>query len=320
MATQITKVPFFSLNLQEFFSLALETLLEDLEGKVAYWFIHPENTEFWDDSGSKIKDVTCYATGNKSFFTKTELTSIKNNVQGISDISLLDQTDLARWNVSSPTTLLVIPIISEGERLATIVVFNIRSTFNLDLFKRKLSLFIRQIQITLRSLQKQSLAFVDDLTGLYNVRAFNFFLDDYFAKAKRFGLYFSVLFIDIDYLKKVNDTYGHLTGSQILREMAKIIRYSCREKDRVFRYGGDEFAVILDNSNAKRAQIIAERIRSKIEDTVFEVKKHLKIKITVCIGIASFPEHASKKEDILQLADQAMYSGKYAHRNTVFLA
>ena len=320
MATQITKVPSFSLNLQEFFSLALETLLEDLDGKVAYWFIHPENTEFWDDSGSKIKDVICYANDNKSFFTKTELASIKNNIQSISDISLLDRADLNKWNVFSPTTLLVIPVISEGERLASIVVFNIRDKFNLNLFKKKLSLFIRQIQITLRSLQKQSLAFIDDLTGLYNFRAFNFFIDDFFVKAKKFGLHFSVLLIDIDYLKKVNDTYGHLTGSQILREMAKMIRYSCREKDKVFRYGGDEFAVILDNSNAQSAQVIAERIRSKIEDTVFEVKKHLKIKITVCIGIASYPEHASKKEDILQLADQAMYSGKFAHRNTVFLA
>ena len=98
------------------------------------------------------------------------------------------------------------------------------------------------------------------------------------------------------------------------------MRSSCREKDKVFRYGGDEFAVILESSDAKSAHVIAERMRSKIEDTVFEVQKHLKIKITVCIGIASYPENASKKKELIQLADQAMYSAKNSHRNTVSLA
>ena len=320
MANKIEKVPFFSLNLQEFLSLALETLLEDLQGQVAYWFVHNNETDFWLRAGYRSDTTVCFSQGQKPFYAQQEINNIRDFAHKMNDITFMKKSQLKEWNTKSFSSAMVIPIMSGSERLATIVIFNIQRELNLSQFKRKLSLFIRQIQITLRSLQNESLAYIDDLTRLYNTRAFDIFLDQSFDRAKRFALCFSVLIIDIDYLKKVNDTYGHLTGSQLLREVAKIVRSSCREKDKVFRYGGDEFAVILESSDAKSAHVIAERMRIKIEDTVFEVQKHLKIKITVCIGIASYPENASRKKDLIQLADQAMYSAKNSHRNTVSLA
>ena len=159
----------------------------------------------------------------------------------------------------------------------------------------------------------------DDVTSLYNQKYLPLITDSMIKEAKQTGQNFSVLFIDVDHFKKVNDTRGHLIGSEILAQLANILKVNIREKDYAFRYGGDEFLLLLHNSGSGQAKEIAERIRVQVEAHDFYVQDQV-INITLSIGIASFPEHAKTKEEVIALADEAMYSGKNKSRNIVFVA
>jgi len=162
-------------------------------------------------------------------------------------------------------------------------------------------------------------AFVDDLTGLYNSRYLNFALTRAVLKCKGPREHFALLFIDVDHFKNINDTCGHLVGSQFLVAIAQTIRDAVRLEDIVFRYGGDEFVVLLNRAGMREARTIAERIRRRVETRIFEVKGG-RIQTTVSIGVAAYPDHARGKEDLMRLADEAMYSAKQKSRNAVHLA
>ncbi|MES2770096.1 MAG: GGDEF domain-containing protein [Bdellovibrionota bacterium] len=165
----------------------------------------------------------------------------------------------------------------------------------------------------------QALNFIDDVTGLYNQRYLNILLDQEIERYKRSNVSFSVLFIDVDHFKLVNDKNGHMVGSQILKEIGEIIKKSVRLVDFCFRYGGDEFLTILTNTNAEQATIVANRICKSVRETPF-IMNGSKVQVTLSIGVACFPEHAQTKEKILQVADEAMYCGKNLSRNIVYLA
>lgn len=161
--------------------------------------------------------------------------------------------------------------------------------------------------------------FVDDLTGLYNSRYLKFAIVNAIQRCKTPTDCFSVLFIDVDHFKMVNDGNGHVVGSEFLVAIGKTVRHAVRNIDPVFRYGGDEFVVILHGTATEGAKEIAERIRKHIERRVFVIKG-VKLQATVSIGIACYPEHAKDHEQILRLADEAMYSVKKNTRNAVSLA
>ena len=115
----------------------------------------------------------------------------------------------------------------------------------------------------------RELIYTDDLTGLYNHRYLQLALEQEIRRSERYGLEFSVVFIDLDYFKNVNDTHGHLAGSRSLREVATLLRQSVREVDMVFRYGGDEFTALLVETDNRGAAVVAERIRRAIERHTF---------------------------------------------------
>lgn len=165
----------------------------------------------------------------------------------------------------------------------------------------------------------QSLNFIDDVTGLYNQRYLNVLLDQEIERYKRSNVHFSVLFIDVDHFKQVNDKNGHLVGSKILKEIGVIIKKSVRSMDFCFRYGGDEFLTVLTSTSTENAVIVAERICKSVRETPFMINGVV-VQVTLSIGVACFPEHAQTKEKILQVADEAMYCGKNLSRNVVYLA
>ncbi|MBK9293127.1 MAG: GGDEF domain-containing protein [Oligoflexia bacterium] len=167
--------------------------------------------------------------------------------------------------------------------------------------------------------QARDLSYIDDLTDLYNQRYLRLVLEKEINRSKRDKGCFSVLFMDIDHFKRVNDTRGHIVGSQVLVNLSKIIHENIRTVDYGFRYGGDEFLVVLVGTDSEQAKVVAERMRAQVENSVFDVNG-IQIKVTLSIGIASFPEHASTKEEIIELADQAMYVGKKKSRNIVYVA
>lgn len=165
----------------------------------------------------------------------------------------------------------------------------------------------------------RGLSFIDDCTQLYNQRYLHKVLDREIARSERMNSTFSVLFMDMDHFKKINDTKGHVIGSRVLAEIGKILQDSIRSVDFAFRYGGDEFILVLVGTGSDGAFNVAERIREQIENTTFTLGKD-EVKATLSIGIATFPEHAATKEKIIELADRAMYCGKRKSRNVVYVA
>jgi two-component system cell cycle response regulator len=160
----------------------------------------------------------------------------------------------------------------------------------------------------------------DSLTGLWNARAFHESVHTLAAQAELEKSSFSVLFLDVDHFKSVNDRHGHVTGSRLLVEIAGVLESATREGDVVGRYGGDEFTVLLPEVDTPLALNVAERIRATIANHRFLASSGTPLPITVCVGVASFPRHARDAQAILDMADRAMYIGKGSIRNSVHVA
>ncbi len=178
----------------------------------------------------------------------------------------------------------------------------------------------RHLGIALHNLgrlkQVEHLAYLDDLTHLYNTRYLQVALD----REMSGGRPFTVLFMDLDRFKNVNDEFGHLSGSRLLMEVARVLRSCVRDEDVVVRYGGDEYVVLLVGIDSGGGLKVAERIRRAIEDHAFLSREGSRVRITASIGLASYPEHAQEKAEILDFADRAMYRGKRSTRNVVYMA
>jgi len=164
--------------------------------------------------------------------------------------------------------------------------------------------------------QARERAHIDELTGLYNHRYFHERLDEEISRCSRFGDIFSLLFLDLDLFKMYNDVYGHLAGDDILREIGQYVRGTIRAIDMAFRYGGDEFTIILPQASLDDARTVAERIRKRIESEM----DYKGIALTCSMGIASWPTEGVMREEILQAADAALYHSKQAGRNRISLA
>lgn len=126
--------------------------------------------------------------------------------------------------------------------------------------------------------------------------------------------------MDLDHFKPVNDTYGHLMGSQVLREVAILLRKNLREVDLVARYGGDEFVVILPETDTLTACKLAERLSALISNHRFLIDQGLAISLSASFGVASYPLHARTKEDLIRLADKSMYRAKASKTKKIFHA
>lgn len=225
---------------------------------------------------------------------------------------------------SESRILLSVPFdLAPGSRVYAVL--GLRGTPDAEVLNSPLlNFFQRQARLALinseRSAQAQSLIYIDDLTKLYNGRYLNVVLDREMKRSERYRNFFCVLFMDIDFFKRVNDAHGHLVGSRVLVEVGSVLRACVRDSDTVVRYGGDEFVVLLVETSADEAMIVAERMRKMIEAETFAKEAGLAIRLTISIGIAAFPEHATTKQILLNLADQAMYRGKESTRNVVYLA
>jgi diguanylate cyclase (GGDEF)-like protein len=156
----------------------------------------------------------------------------------------------------------------------------------------------------------------DELTGTYNMRAFSPMLQRAFRQAVRYGHAMSVVMIDSDNLKQINDTHGHESGNRLLQHLVRCIREQLRGSDVMARFGGDEFIVLLPETNSKGAMEMAERIRKAVEISRFDVRTG-DTSITVSLGVASYPEDGGNLDVILDKADKAMYRGKQRGRNRV---
>ena len=163
----------------------------------------------------------------------------------------------------------------------------------------------------------EALSVTDDLTHLYNSRYLNLVLRRETKRASRSGRPLSLLFIDLDGFKAVNDTHGHLFGSRTLVEAAAVIRASARETDVVSRFGGDEFAIILPDTGGEGAFAVGARVRDKIAAYRFLAGDGLDIRLTASVGVATLPDVAASAEELVQAADKAMYQVKDSGKNGI---
>jgi diguanylate cyclase (GGDEF)-like protein len=158
-------------------------------------------------------------------------------------------------------------------------------------------------------------AFIDDVTEVYNARFLLQATEREIQRAERYGKPLSVLFLDLDRFKLVNDRYGHLVGSDVLRQLSRTLLECIRQVDTLARYGGDEFTILLVDTGAEEALIIAERIRRSVAEHVFEGTGGTPIQLTISVGVATYPRHATARDALLDVADKAMYRAKSRGRN-----
>jgi diguanylate cyclase (GGDEF)-like protein len=156
----------------------------------------------------------------------------------------------------------------------------------------------------------------DELTGLLNMRAFNTILEKEIMVAARYSTPYTVLMIDVDGLKKVNDHFGHSAGNRLVKSVASSLKNCLRTSDVLARYGGDEFVVLMPHTSTEQSRVAAERIRYAIDNTSFNMNGN-RIAATVSIGIASFPDCVGEAESVLDKADVALYKSKQSGRNRV---
>jgi diguanylate cyclase (GGDEF)-like protein len=198
-----------------------------------------------------------------------------------------------------------------------------------DLFQslEQLSPITMQAARTFQNLDfANSLSLLDELTGLYNQRFMEVSLTQEVARSQRYGSPVSLLFLDLDKFKSINDTLGHVVGSQMIKAAARTLREIIRDSDQLLRYGGDEFCVILPNTSLEGAHILAERIRFAFDSNAYDLSTQSgiveakELKVTASIGVSSFPECAESLQDLVKQADAAMYESKRAGKNRVTLA
>jgi diguanylate cyclase (GGDEF)-like protein len=166
----------------------------------------------------------------------------------------------------------------------------------------------------------QELTITDDCTGLYNARHLYKTLETEVYRSSRFGYEFSVLFIDLDHFKHVNDTHGHLIGSKLLAEIGYLVKAQLRLIDFAFRYGGDEFVILLPQTGKDSALVVARRLLDGLRASCFCREEGLNLNVRASIGLATYPHDARTAHDIIRQADEMMYAVKNSSRDNIGIA
>lgn len=218
-------------------------------------------------------------------------------------------------NVSS---LLCVPLIAKGEAIGVI---NITNKQNGKLFNKQDLEFIEalanQAAIAIDNAKLYELATKDGMTKLYIYRHFYTLLETELKRSARYNHEMTLLMMDIDNFKSVNDTYGHPVGDQVLKEIANCIQTTIRKIDIASRYGGEEFTVILPETNSMDGRVIAERLRKNISEIKIKLKDGTIIAPTISIGMSEYPSCALDEQTLIELADVALYNAKNNGKNCV---
>jgi diguanylate cyclase (GGDEF)-like protein len=221
-------------------------------------------------------------------------------------------------------SILCAPLVSRGRTIGVLEIINKRdgrfTRDDLDLMLTLVEPAAIALENAILFQRTEQLTITDDLTKLFNSRYLNVYLGREIKRCKRHGIPLSIIFLDLDGFKSINDRYGHLAGSGTLTEVGRILAEGVRESDILARYGGDEFVAVLPETPASGAIVIAERLRKSIEENRFLQSMGLAARISASFGIASYPDHALTPEALIQKADQAMYRVKEREKNGIEVA
>jgi diguanylate cyclase (GGDEF)-like protein len=219
--------------------------------------------------------------------------------------------------------LLCLPLVSHAQRIGLLYLYRQEQD---DFRPEEIELLKTFAHIAAGAVENASLyqrtldlASTDALTGLHNRRALDGRLSDEVQRTRRFGQFFSLLLIDIDKFKNINDSHGHLFGDQVLQGLAGMLHQHLRDVDFVARFGGEEFVMILPGTDGPGARHVGERVRVAVAAAVFHLPDGKQVPVTVSVGVACFPENAETSEQLLERADRALYHAKQTGRNRVCL-
>lgn len=221
-------------------------------------------------------------------------------------------------DASNVNSLLCLPLIVKDEAIGII---NISNKKDKNLFNQDdldfMGALANQAAIAISNAQLYKLAITDSLTKLYIRRHFEYLLDNEIKRSNRYRHDLTLLMMDIDNFKSINDNYGHQMGDEMLRHISEVILTTVRKIDMPSRYGGEEFAIILPETQKENSKKIAERLRKKISNIIIRTKDKKEVSPTISIGIASYPMDTEEKEDLIGFADQALYFAKNSGKNRV---
>lgn len=263
----------------------------------------------------EARDLRCTA------WTRTDGSFHRQKIESDSPLARV----VATWSNGLPLAgskesedgTLYVPIEKNGHPLALVRLT--RNDGHYDPLRLKmLAVIASHVAVALENSRLYFIAITDELTHLYTARHFRFCLGRSFENFLRFGEKFSLLMIDIDNFKMVNDTYGHPVGDTVLAGVSRCLLDSLRDNDLPFRYGGEEFAVLLPGTDQSGAHHVAERIRADVAATTFDPGGS-DLRLTVSIGVACCPQHADSMKALILAADQALYSAKRNGKNRVFI-
>lgn len=223
-----------------------------------------------------------------------------------------NEADLASYN-----NYTVLPLAIDKNVLGYLVISEIKEQ-DKDKFHILAQQFLLGIKRAILYQRVQALAITDSLTSVFSRRYYLERLNEEIERSRKFNYRFSFLMVDIDHFKDYNDRYGHLVGDAILRELSKTIKENLRQIDLIGRYGGEEFSIILTETDKEQSRFAAERIRQAVEDKCIRVYDE-DLKVTISIGISTFPDDGGDTQVLIEKADQALYRAKQTGRNRIYL-
>jgi diguanylate cyclase (GGDEF)-like protein len=316
-------------------SLDLDSILQTIMDKMAEYF-RPDTWSLLMVDEGHDELYFAIAVGDKSEALKTVRLKMGEGIAGwvakhgesriVPDVHAdplfagrVDQT--TKWETRS---VICVPLRSKLRVLGVIQLVNV----DMERFKDAELFFLQSLcdyaAIAIenaRWVEKiQELTITDDCTGLYNARHLYKTLDTEVYRSSRFGYEFSILFIDLDHFKSVNDTHGHLIGSKLLAEIGYLIKAQLRLIDFAFRYGGDEFVVLLPQTGKDQALVVAKRLRDGLRASSFCQAEGLNLNVRASIGLATYPHDARTAHDVIRQADGMMYVVKNSSRDNIGVA
>lgn len=312
---------FETLDLEVVLSCMLNWCADNIEATNVIWMRADECQRLMDQAQGILKvepDQNLYRAVRFNSVSKVEDAEVLKRIWFFNG-----QPVRPEMHVVSGLTDILIPLLGKDQKpLGYFFLWDVKASAKRKVLQR-MNWFSghisKHVHFAFEHWEAKSQSFCDDLTGLYNQRFMANVLENEIGRCTRIDGNFSVLFLDVDHFKAINDTKGHWIGSKVLIELARVLQSQLRRSDYAFRYGGDEFVMVLPDTSSEGARIAAERIRATIADTDFIIDG-VHLRMTVSVGLAAFPEHAKTQREIIRMADEAMYSGKHKSRNIVFVA
>jgi len=250
----------------------------------------------------------------------------KGEISFIEDVSKHEELAPCKAGERTVSSLIILPVISKGKQLGVVMVGKTTEgekgfqKEDISLLSKLIGETSLAVENTLLSRKKEELIIKDDLTKAYNRRFFESYFDEEIRRSQRYSLLLSLIFMDLNDFKRINILYGHFVGSQVLQEVARRIISKVRNIDKVVRYGGDEFCIVLPETGPQEAYLVAKRVREEVESKPYECAESKYYSLTGSYGISSFPEHGSTKRALVDFADKAMFLAKDPKRESIIIA